>query len=310
MTDFTTLREGSLHAALKARYAAAIPGARVEAAVDGFVVDVAGPDELVEIQTVSLASARRKLERLVVAHRVVLVHPIPIEKWLVRVDGDGVLLGKRRSPRRGIALDLFDELVSIPDLITDPAFRIELVLTREDEIRGPVPAGARYRYPRTWWRLDRRLVDVLETRRIDTPADLLGLLPPGLPDPFTTADIVAATKRSKRLAMRVVYCLERSGAIARLDRRGRYWLYGRGGGEPAGGQAPAGGSIRPSPQTSGPQKNGRATGTGMAERSARQASRVASSQASISANSVHRRKAQPASTQILTSDRLAQTTSE
>lgn len=226
MSDFTTLREGSLHAALKARYAATVTGARVEASVDGFVVDVAGQDELVEIQTASFSSARRKLERLVTSHRVVLVHPIPVEKWLVLVDADGAILRRRRSPRRGIALDLFDELVSIPGLIAHPNLRIELALICEEEIRGPIPETARYRYPRTWWRLDRRLVDVVDTRRIDTPADLLRLLPGGLPEAFTTADIVAATGRSKRLAMRTVYCLERSGAVARFARRGRLVTYG------------------------------------------------------------------------------------
>ena len=226
-TGFTTFREGSLHAALKARYAAAIPEARIEAAVDGFVVDVVGPDELVEIQTASFGSAAKKLARLVAAHRVALVHPIAIDKWLIVVDGDGAIVRRRRSPKRGLALDLFDELVNIPGLVAEPNFRIELVLTCEEEIRGPVPAGARYRHPRTWWRLDRRLVEVVETIRIDTPADLRGLLPPGLPEPFTTADIVAATGRSKRLAMRAVYCLERSGAVARLARRGRFVAYGR-----------------------------------------------------------------------------------
>ena len=227
VSDFTTLREGSLHAALKARYAAIITDARVEAAVDGFIVDVAGQHELVEIQTASFGSASRKLERLVATHRVVLVHPIPIEKWLVRVDADGAVLGRRRSPKRGLALDLFDELVHIPTLVAHPNFRIELPLTCEEEIRGPIPEGARYRYPREWRRLDRRLLDVIETRRIDTPADLLCLLPFGLPEPFTTADIVVAAGRSKRLAMRTVYCLQRSGAVARLPRCGRLVAYGR-----------------------------------------------------------------------------------
>ncbi len=176
VSDFTTFREGSLHAALKARYAATVIEGRVEADVDGFVVDVAGRDELVEIQTAGFASLRRKLERLLVSHRVVLVHPIPIEKWLVRVDADGVILARRRSPKRGLGLDLFDELVHIPALVTDPCFRIDLLLVREEEIRGPIPVGARFRYPREWWRLDRRLIEVVETRRIDGAADLLGLL--------------------------------------------------------------------------------------------------------------------------------------
>lgn len=227
VSHFTTFREGSLHAALKARYAAAIPEARIEAAVDGHVVDVAGPTELVEIQTGSFGSASRKLERLVESHRVVLVYPIPVERWLVSVDGDGQVLGRRRSPKRGLALDLFDELVNLPALIAHPNFRIELALISEEEVRGPIPEGVRHRYPRRWRRVDRRLLDVIETRRVGTPADLLGLLPGGLPDPFTTADIVAATGRSKRLAMRAVYCLERSGAVERLPRQGRHLRYGR-----------------------------------------------------------------------------------
>ena len=227
VSDFSTYREGSLHAALKARYAATIPDARVEALVDGFVVDVAGPDELVEIQTASFGSASRKLERLVASHRVVLVHPIAIERWLILVDAEGAIIRRRRSPKRGLALDLFDELVRIPGLVADPAFRIELPLIQEEEIRGPIPAGARYRYPREWWRLDRRLLSVVETVRIDTPGDLLALLPVELPESFTTADIVAATGRSKRLAMRAVYCLERSGSVTRQPRRGRHIVYSR-----------------------------------------------------------------------------------
>ena len=225
VSDFTTLREGSLHAALKARYAASIAGARVEAAVDGFVVDVASDDELVEVQTASFASVSRKLERLVAAHRVVLVHPIPLVRWLVRVDADGAVLRRTRSPKRGLVLDLFEELVHIPTLVAHPNFRIELPLICEEEIRGPIPERARYRYPRDWWRLDRRLLEVIETRRIDTPDDLALLLPLGLPEVFTTADIVAASGRSKRLAMRAVYCLERSGAIERHARRGRFAAY-------------------------------------------------------------------------------------
>ncbi len=227
MSRFTTSREGSLHAALKAGYAATILDAQVEALVDGFVIDVVGSGELVEIQTASFSSARRKLERLIGTHRVLLVYPIAIERWLVLVDEHGVILRRRRSPKRGLAIDLFDQLVSIPALVADGNFRIELALIREDEIRGPIPADARFRYPRDWWRLDRRLIDVVETIRIDSPADLLGLLPANLPDPFTTAHIVAATGRSKRLAMRAVYCLEKCGAISRRERQGRFVTYAR-----------------------------------------------------------------------------------
>ena len=222
-TGLSTYREGSLHAALKALYAG--PGDRVEEGVDGYVVDVVREGELVEIQTGSFASAAGKLRRLTLDRRVTLVYPIAAERWLVRVDADGVITDRRRSPKRGLALDVFDELVALPELVASGNFRLEIVLVREEEVRGPVPAGARYRYPRQWWRLDRRLLDVIGTVRIDAPADLLGLLPLGLPDSFTSADLALAARRPKRLAMRAAYCLAKSGATRCTGRRGRLQTY-------------------------------------------------------------------------------------
>jgi hypothetical protein len=219
----STYREGSLHAALKALYAR--PDDRIEESVDGFVVDVVRDDELVEIQTASFSSAARKLRRLVTDHRLALIHPIAAERWLVRVDADGVVTDRRRSPKRGMPLDLFHELVAFPELVAHPNFRLELVMIREEELRGPVPDGARYRYPRDWWRLDRRLIEVIETIRVDTPADLLGLLPADLPNPFTSADIATASRRPRHLAMRAAYCLQRAGATRCVGRRGRAQVY-------------------------------------------------------------------------------------
>jgi len=222
-TGLSTYREGSLHAALKALYAR--PGDRVEESVDGFVIDVVRDDELVEVQTASFASAARKLRRLVEDHRIALVHPIAIERWLVRVDSDGVVGSRRRSPKRGLPMDLFRELTAFPELVAHPNFRLELVLIREEEIRGPVPEGARYRHPRDWWRLDRRLLEVIEVVPVDSPADLLALLPPGLPSQFTTADVAAASRRPKNLAMRTAYCLLRAGAVDCVGKMGRLQLY-------------------------------------------------------------------------------------
>jgi hypothetical protein len=223
--SLSTYREGSLHAALKSLYAG--PADLPEQAVDGFVVDVARANgELVEIQTASFASAARKLRSLVDRHPVVLVHPIPAELWLLRVDADGVVASRRRSPKRGLPVDLFEGLVAFPELLAHPNFRLEVVLIREEEIRGPIPDGARYRYPREWWRLDRRLLEIVEVIRIDCPADLLGLLP-GLPEPFTTADLKSITGRSRRLSMRAAYCLRKSGASESAGRRGRLESYRR-----------------------------------------------------------------------------------
>jgi hypothetical protein len=221
-SGLSTYREGSLHAALKALYAR--PEDQVEASVDGFVIDIARDRELVEIQTASFASAARKLRGLVERHRVILVHPIAIECWLVRVDGDGAILSRRRSPKRGLPVDLFDQMVAFPELIAHPNFILEVPLIQEEEVRGPIPEGARYRYPREWWRLDRRLLEIVETIRIETPREMAGLLPP-LPEPFTSADIRAVTGRSKQLSTRAAYCLQKSGAAVCVGKSGRLQAY-------------------------------------------------------------------------------------
>ena len=221
-SGLSTYREGSLHAALKAIYAG--PHDRVEERVGGFIVDVARADELIEIQTGSFESAARKIRRLVGDHRMLLVHPVAVERWLIHVDSDGAIIARRRSPRRGTALDLFEELVAFPELVAEPNFDLELALIREEEIRGPIEEGKRYRYPRTWRRLDRRLIEVVGLVRVSSPGDLLGLLPP-LPDQFTSADIAAATGCTKRLSMRAAYCLQKAGASTCIGRLGRMQLY-------------------------------------------------------------------------------------
>ncbi len=221
--SLSTYREGSLHASAKEIYAR--EGGLTEEKIGGYVVDVVRGDELIEIQTASFASAARKLRRLVADHRIALVHPIAVERWLLRVDADGVVTDRRRSPKRGLPIDVFDQLVAFPELVAHPNFRLELLMIREEEVRGPIPPGARFRYPREWWRLDRRLLEVVDTIRVDIPADLLTLLPAGLPSPFTTADIAAAARRSKRLAARSAYCLLKAGATRPAGRSGRLVTY-------------------------------------------------------------------------------------
>jgi hypothetical protein len=237
-TTLSTYREGSLHAALKAVYRR--PEDLVEETVDGFVIDVVRPDELVEVQTTSFASAAAKLRRLVESHRVVLVHSVAAELWLLTVDVDGAVVGRRRSPKRGLGVDLFENLTAFPELIAHPNFRLELVMIREEEIRGPIPEGVRRRYPRKWQRLDRRLLEIVATIQIDTPADLWSLLPE-LPDPFTSADIAAATGRTRRLSMRAAYCLQKAGASTPTGRTGRLVTYRRAGSD--GSLRDAGGAL-------------------------------------------------------------------
>ncbi len=128
----------------------------------GYVVDLARADELVEFQTGNFGSLRPKLARLLELHRVRIVHPVAVETMILRVDEDGVVRSRRRSPARGCHLSLFEELVALPRLAAHPWLTFEVVLVRVEEHRVDAPRTRRRRKP---WRVaDRVLVEVLESR--------------------------------------------------------------------------------------------------------------------------------------------------
>ena len=218
------MNEKPLHAALKEWYAQ--PGDRFEVSVDGFVVDLVRDDLLIEVQTRNFAAIRDKLIVLVTRHPVRLVCPIPSQKWIVRLDGNGSgVLGRRRSPRRGVLPDLFGELVHLPRLIEHPNFSLEVLLTHEEEVRR--------RDARRGWRRgglvihERRLLQVVGRHLFKTPQEIAALIPSALADPFTTGDLAAALGRSPWLAGRMAYCLRELGLIVPLGKRGRSLFYER-----------------------------------------------------------------------------------
>jgi hypothetical protein len=213
-----TLREKHLHASLKRWYTR--PGDRAEVTVDAYVIDLVRDDLLIEIQTRGFSELRPKVTALLAAgHRVRIVHPIAVDRWIVRVDADGTFLGRRRSPSHGDLADLAPALVSVPDLLAHPGFAVEVLLTTEEEYRRYEPGRCWRR--RGWTVVERRFIDVVDRVLLAHPADLLGLLPDGLPERFTTADIALGLGRPPRIAQQLAYCLRRLRLIEAVGKRGR-----------------------------------------------------------------------------------------
>ena len=221
------LQETSLHAALKAWYMQ--NSDQVEVPIDGFVVDIVHGDLLIEIQTRHFSSLKQKLSRLTQRHPVRLVYPIPQEKWIVRLAADGLTpISRRKSPRRGRVEHLFLELVSFPELATQPNFSIEVLLTKEEEVWQDDKRGSWRR--KGWSIADRRLVNIVASILLESPGDFLALLPPELPIPFTTLDLARALHQPRYLAQKMAYCLRAMGIVEVVGKRGNAWLYqiGRG----------------------------------------------------------------------------------
>ena len=220
----STLNEKPLHAALKEWYAE--PGDRFEVPVDGYIIDIVRGDLLVEIQTRSFSSLRKKLAALTDRHPVHLVHPIAQEKWIVKLGDDGQShMSRRRSPKRGTVEDIFAELVSFPQLLAHPRFTLEVLLIQEDEIRRHDPSRGWRR--RGWMTVERRLLRVVDRQVFGTPEDIGSLLPSTLAEPFTTADLSAALSRPRRLAQQMAYCLREMGLLDPVGKRRRAVLYER-----------------------------------------------------------------------------------
>jgi len=217
-----TLGEKNVHAALKAWYAR--PGDELEVEVDGFHIDIVRRQLLVEIQTCNFSSLRRKLETLIEKRPVRLVFPIALEKWITRLGSDGTtILGRRRSPKKGSIFQVFKELVSIPGLIANAAFSLEVLLIREEEFRCDDGKGSWRR--KGWSICDRQLIEVVGRHVFKAPKDFLKLLPPKLKNPFSTLELAGAIEQPHWLAQKMAYCLRHMGAIQVKGKRGNALLY-------------------------------------------------------------------------------------
>lgn len=217
-----TWNEGPLHAALKAWYAQ--PEDALEVPVDGYIIDLVRDDLLVEIQTRGFTALKDKLATLTRAHPVRLVYPIALEKWIVKLADDGESeASRRKSPKHGCVEQIFDELVSIPHLLAQSNFTLEVVFIHEEEIR-------RYDARRGWRRKgwvthERQLVKVVEQQRFTSPEDVRALIPTSLAEPFTAADLAAHISGGLRRAHKMIYCLRAMDLLTPVGKRGRATLY-------------------------------------------------------------------------------------
>jgi hypothetical protein len=219
MPSIGLLNEKPLHAALKQWCAR--PGDAVETVVDGYVIDIVRGDLLVEIQTRNLAKMKMKLAALVASHQVRVICPVAKERWIVKPAPSGGTT-RRKSPATGRLEDVFAELVSVAGVLPHPNLSVEVLLIREEEARRREP-GRHWRR-RGWVTQERRLLDVLERRLFEGPADWRPLVPQGL-GAFTASELAEATGMTGTAAQQMAYYLRALGVILLIGRRGRANLY-------------------------------------------------------------------------------------
>ncbi len=212
----------TIHRQLADRYAG--DGGLTEVKVARFVVDVVVGRQFIEIQLGSFHKIRPKLEHLCRLGPTVLVFPIAREKRIIKLAPDSdAEQSRRRSPRRGSVLDITPELPWICDLIPNGNFAVDVVLTREDEYRRDCRRGRHWR--RKYEIINRELLSVVRTVRLDQPADYLRLLPRRLRQPVTNRSLAGRLGRHRRIAQTLTSSLRKMGAIEAAGRTGEGIYY-------------------------------------------------------------------------------------
>lgn len=217
-----TLKESSFHSTLKQWYKE--PGDKIEEPIDNYIIDIVRGNLLIEIQTRNFSSIKKKLQKLIQNHRVRLIHPIVQDKWIINVDAHSdKTIRKRLSPKHGSYIDIFEELIRIPDMISNPNFTVELVLVQIEEIRRNDGKGS---WRRAGWSIhNKKLVSILERKMFYTPIDFLLLKPTALRTPFTNVELAHSLKISLRLAQKMSYCLRKMGIIKVIGKKGKAFLF-------------------------------------------------------------------------------------
>ena len=216
--------ETSLHRQLKQLYAC--QGARLEAPLDGYRIDVARRNELVEIQHGSLAAIRQKVQRLLISHRVLVVKPVVVRRRLIKQNAKGGrVLTRRLSPKRGKLIDLFDELIYFTRVFPHPRLSLEVLLVDIEEWRYPGHGRRRWRRENDHLIEDQKLIAVHETIRLRTAADLARLVPVSLPTPFHSGHLAEALGVKRWIAQRIAYCYRKMGTADQVGKAGNTLLY-------------------------------------------------------------------------------------
>jgi hypothetical protein len=217
-----SMNESSLHETLKNLYAAG--GHSTESAIDGYIVDIAAEGGVIEIQTGGFSRVRGKIASLLPKHKVKLVYPVAVEKTIVVVDPEtNKTAYRRKSPKKGELIDIAGEILYIPLSILHPNFSLEVLLTKEEEVRAADGKGS--------WRrrgmsiVDRKLLGITGRVEFRRAADYLRLLPDSLPPSFTNRTAAELMGRPVEKIERLTYSLRRLGLLEVAGRAGNANVY-------------------------------------------------------------------------------------
>lgn len=217
-----TANETSLHAALKNRIDP--DPAHQEVRVGAHIADVFNEDGIFEIQTRGFYKLRRKVEQLLAFAPVTVVYPAAAEKriwWIDPITGD--CTGGRKGSRPATRYTLWHELPAFGTLFGSPEFSVRMLLLEVDEYRLLDGYGPQKKHRAT--HVDRVLRGIRDDFTVSVPAELMSLIPAGLPEPFLSRDFAKAARLPLSDAQSALAMLTRLSLVERSPHGSRGYEY-------------------------------------------------------------------------------------
>ncbi|MGL4982091.1 MAG: hypothetical protein ACRC4W_04470 [Treponemataceae bacterium] len=217
-----SFNESSLHKTLKKLYEIEKNGEKIcyepEKKVKNFRCDLLFENNIIEIQTANLSKLKEKIENLIDTHRITVVFPLVIEKTIITVDENDKKLASRKSPKKPLIYEIFNELTQIYPFVLHQNFTLEVLLIKTNEIRIKpskeivLPKRRSYRRRQNWIKLNKTLTSIEEKRIFKTDEDYLALLNElSLPAIFSSKDIKKTP--AKNYANIMLWVLKRMNLI-------------------------------------------------------------------------------------------------
>jgi hypothetical protein len=211
----TTYNETSVHAALKCYLDP--DTAHHEVRIGRHIADVRNDSGVFEIQTRGFFRISKKLETLLTVCPVTLVYPAAALKRIFWIDPrTGELTPPRTSPRRATFFDLWRELPSVAELLSDPGFSVRVLLLSLDEYRALDGYGPDRKHRAS--HVDRVLREVTGDLTIASPDGLRALIPADLPDGFSSRDFARAAHLPLSVSQSALRVLNAAGIAERTGR--------------------------------------------------------------------------------------------
>jgi len=191
-----------------------------EVKLGSFYADAINEEGIVEVQTRSFKNLSKKLMYFLAVTDVNLIHPIPFHKYVSWLDPEtGETSKAHRSPKIGRLIDVFGELYGIKDKLNNPRLTITLMHIDTDDFK--MLDGKSKDRKKGATRIERYPRELIDIFIINTPRDLLKLLPEDLPEIFSASDLQKLSKCNSRNSYSAINTLCYLGLCENVGKEGR-----------------------------------------------------------------------------------------